>query len=182
MLYALFLHFVAFTFTRSKLTLHIGIFAIAFAPSIADGGNKWLPWCPSSRLSFTFSRWHSHLTIANARSLFVCLFPIQIGATSWLVAKRAIPAEGCLGHVLRGLTCDYLPCGRMCEVFLGQRTGETHIYSTSCGLPSQEGMPWNTPRRTAEESPQDGLLGDQRATLYLSCGREDSPRYFKLAA
>ena len=26
------------------------------------------------------------------------------------------------------------------------------------------------------------LLGDRRVTIYLSCGREDSPRYFRLAA
>ena len=65
----------------------------------------------------------------NARGLFLCLFvcllPIQISTTVRFAAKRAMPAEGCLGHVLRGLACDYLPCGRrMCEVFLSQGTGE----------------------------------------------------------
>ena len=54
--------------------------------------------------------------------LFVCLFPIQIGAAARCAVKRAMHAEGRLGRVLRGPACDYLPCGRLtCEVFFGWR-------------------------------------------------------------
>ena len=53
-------------------------------------------------------------------------------------AKRAMSAEGRMRRVLRGPACDYLPCGRRtCEVFLSP--ARRHFYSTSCGLPSQEG-------------------------------------------
>ena len=51
----------------------------------------------------------------------------------------------------------------------------------SCGLPSQEGTPWSIPRRTAEGNLRAMLLGDWRATIYLSCGREDRPGYFRPA-
>ena len=49
----------------------------------------------------------------NALGLFVYLFPIQMDAAVRYAAKCAMPAEGHLGHVLRGLACDCseLTCG-----------------------------------------------------------------------
>ena len=71
----------------------------------------------------------------NAPVLFVCLLPIQISVAASCAAKRVMHAEGHLRCVLRGLACDYLPCGRRtCKVFLGHGTKTP----TS---PSQEGTP-----------------------------------------
>ena len=67
---------------------------------------------------------------------FVCLFPIQISAAVRFATKHAMYTEECLGRVLRGLACDYLPCGRRTrKVFLGQGTGETPFLIDVMRLP-----------------------------------------------
>ena len=88
---------------------------------------------------------------------FVCLFPIQI-STAWrCAAKCAMPAEGRMGCVLRGLACNYLPCGRRrCEVFLSRMTETPFLIDMRSPI---TGTPWNVPRCTAEGSPQAVLLG-----------------------
>ena len=62
------------------------------------------------------------------RSGFVCLF--QFGAAARYMAKRAMPAEGCMGCILRRPACNYLPCGRKtCEVSLGLGTETPFLFN-----------------------------------------------------
>ena len=51
----------------------------------------------------------AYISYYIARGLFVCLFPIQIGAAVRCAAKRAMPAEGAWGVFLedrRATTCS----------------------------------------------------------------------------
>ena len=89
------------------------------------------------------------------------------------MAKRAMPAEGCLGCILRRLACNYLSCGRkMCEVSLGLGTETPFLFNAlqspvvgknalKCSK-TTEGNPDRAPRGPAYDY-----------ILYLPCGRED---------
>ena len=88
----------------------------------------------------------------NAPSLFVCLFPIQIGAVARCATKRAMHAEGRLECALRRPACDNLPCDRRtCEVFLGQGTKTSFLFAIMWSPVTVR----NTLKcsKTAEESP-----------------------------
>ena len=129
----------------------------------------------------TVDKTRSYLTIMYGVYLFVCLFSIQIGAATRFAVKRAMPAEGCLGRILRGPACNYLPCGRRtCEVFLGRGT-ETPFSINVMRSPIAGRNALKRSKTYHWGKPQAVLLGDRHATIYLSCGHEDSPRYFRPA-
>ena len=67
-----------------------------------------------------------------------------------------MPAKGSLGCVLRGLACDYLPCGRRtCKVFLGRGTETAFLFDAMRSpVAVRNALKCS---KTAEKSPGDAL-------------------------